>query len=353
MSLEQQIQQESERFYVLFGRLSDTQWSEAAMPEVKSHLTALQNQARLTKNTINKFNMTVDKEYKRLADLKGHGVRHVWYQVRGKLEQRLDEQEKTWLREFEKCKEEEQRLAVLQEQINSAEQHLHQCQSTYEEYAKTKKELDELLEYYFFGVTPSYPDEDAMEQKLQKEKEHLITLQNYHRIFMHTFELLQKANQALKVSLRALNDALNMNTFDLFSDSSFADMAVSSYLAKARNASAQAQQFVNEARRLYPSMPHTGDLHIKQDNLVFNVIFDNIWTDMSMRKKIREALDRISHADAVLANILLEMKQKLNKCETDRDMTSKNVKRMAAEHFSARVAIVKNIIQPPPPYSTT
>ncbi|CAF3953656.1 unnamed protein product [Rotaria sp. Silwood1] len=353
MSLEQQIQNESERFQALFNHLSDTQWSEAALPEVKLDLGALQMQARQTKDKINKFNATVDKEYKRLADIKGHGVRHVWYRVRGKLEQRLDEQEKTWLREFEKCKEEEQRLTVLQEQINSAQQHLHQCESAYEDYVKTKKELGELLEHYFFGVTPSYPDEDAMEQKLQMEKEHLIILQNQHRILTNTFELLQKANRALKVSLEALEDALNMNTFDLFSDSSFADMAVSSYLAKARNASAQAQQFVNEARRLYPSMPHIGDLHIKQDNLVFNVIFDNIFTDMSMRKKIREAIDRISRADAILANILSAMKQKLDKCEADRHTASKNVKRMAAEHFSARIAIVKDIIQPPPPYSAT
>ncbi|CAF4996443.1 unnamed protein product, partial [Rotaria sp. Silwood1] len=134
MSMEQQIQNESERFQALFNRLSDTQWSEAALPEVKLDLGALQMQARQTKDKISKFNATVDKEYKRLADIKGHGVRHVWYRVRGKLEQRLDEQEKTWLREFEKCKEEEQHLTVLQEQINSAQQHLHQCESAYEDY---------------------------------------------------------------------------------------------------------------------------------------------------------------------------------------------------------------------------
>ncbi|CAF4869358.1 unnamed protein product, partial [Rotaria sp. Silwood1] len=134
MSLEQQIQNESERFQALFNHLSDTQWSEAALPEVKLDLGALQMQARQTKDKISKFNATVDKEYKRLADIKGHGVRHVWYRVRGKLEQRLDEQEKTWLREFEKCKEEEQHLTVLQEQINSAQQHLHQCESAYEDY---------------------------------------------------------------------------------------------------------------------------------------------------------------------------------------------------------------------------
>jgi chromosome segregation ATPase len=352
MSLEQQIEKESERFQALFSRLSDTQWSEAVVPEAESHLDACQSQARLTQNKINAFNAAADKEHKRLVDIKGHGVRHAWYKVRGKLEQRLDEQENTWLREFEKCKEEEQRLAVLKEEIYSAQKHLHQCQGAYEEYAKTKQALDGLLEHFFSGVTPSYPDEDAMEQNLKREEEHLTTLQNYHRVFTNVFHLLQKAHQAVTVSRRELDDALDMNSFDLFSHSSFADMAVSSHLAKARDASAQAQQFINEARRVYPNMPDIGELHIKQDNLVFNIMFDNIWTDMNMRQMIHEASNRISRADAVLVGILLGIKEKLEKCEADRDKTSKDVKRLAAEHFSARVTIVQNIIEPPPPYSS-
>jgi hypothetical protein len=352
MSLEQQIQKENERFQALFDRLSDTQWSEAALPEAQSHLTICQNQASLTQDKINAFNAAADKEHKRLVEIKEHSIRHAWYKIRGKLEQRLDEQEKAWLREFEKCKEEEQRSAVLKEEIHSAQKFLHQCQSAYAEYAKSKRALDELLEHFFSGETPSYPNEDAMEQNLKMAKEHLTSLENYHRVFTQVFRLLQKAHQAITVCRRELEGALDMNTFDLFSHSSFADMAVSSHLAKARDASTQAQQLVNEARRVYPNIPHIGELHIKQDNLVFNVMFDNIWTDMNMRQMIREASERISRAHAVLMNILSEIKEKLAKCEADRDKTSKDVKRLAIEHFTARITIVRNIIEPPPPYAS-
>ncbi|CAF3865377.1 unnamed protein product [Rotaria sordida] len=133
MSFEQQIQKESERFHTLCDRLFDTQWSEAALPEAQAQLTAYENQARLTQNNINAFNAAADKEYERLVNIKGHGVKHVWYKIRGKLEQHLDEQEMTWLRDFEKCKEEEQRLLLLKEKINTAQTYLQQCQDTYEE----------------------------------------------------------------------------------------------------------------------------------------------------------------------------------------------------------------------------
>jgi hypothetical protein len=52
-----------------------------------------------------------------------------------------------------------------------------------------------------------------------------------------------------------------------------------------------------------------------------------------------------------LTNILLEIKLKLLQCKFDQDQTSNDVKRLAAEHFTARVAIVRNIIEPPPEYS--
>ncbi|CAF4273932.1 unnamed protein product [Rotaria socialis] len=256
MSLERQIQQESERFQTLLGRLSDTQWSEAALPKAKSHVEACRSQAHLAQEKIITFNAASEKEHKRLVDMKGHGAKHIWYKVRGKLEHRLEEQERKWLQEFEKYKEEEHHLAVLNEEICSAEKHLHQCQRSYEEFLETK------------------------------------------------------------------------------------------------NAAAQSQRFINEAKRVYPKILDIGDLHINQNNLVFNIMFDNIWTDMSMRKMIHEASNRISRADTLLVNILAGMKAKLQECEADRDKTNEVVKQLMAKHFSTRITMVKNIIGPPPPYSS-
>ncbi|CAF1122754.1 unnamed protein product [Adineta ricciae] len=352
MSLDQQIQRESERFQILFNRLSETKWSETAIPEAQSRLLASQEQARRVQDKINAFNSAADKEHKRLLDIKGHGVRHAWYKVRGTLEQRVDEQEKVWLKEFEKCKEEEEHLTILKDEIQSAQTFLHQCQSAYDEYVKSKRALDGLLEHFFSGKTPSYPDEDRMEQNLRNQEKHLVNLQNHQRLLAHVVQLLQRAHQAVAISRQALNEALNMNTFDMFSSSSFADMAVSSCLAKARNAAAQAQQLLNEARRLYPNIPHIGELYIKQDNLVFNIMFDNIFTDLHMRQTIQEAMHRITRAEGMLTGILMAMKEQLGRCEAECFQKSNEVKRLATEHFTTRVTIVKNIIEPPPPYQS-
>ena len=352
MSLKQQIQHESEQFRTLFDRFSATYWSVSALPEAESGFSTCQNQARLTQHIIDEFNAAAEKEYKNLIKVKGHGVKHAWYKIRGKLDEHLDEKEKLWLQNFERCKEEEQRLAVINEEMNSAQTYLQQCRNAFEEHLKTKRALDDLLNRFFSDTTPSYPVEDAMEENLKEAQAHLVMLQNNHRIFTHICYLLQNAHQALTACHQALNKAMRMNTFDLFSDSSFADVAVNSHLAHARNMSIKAQQLINEARRVDPNVPYIGNLHIQQDNLLFNIMFDNIWTDMNMRAMISEACDRISRADAILTNVLFEMREKLNECESDRDETSNDVKRLAAEHFNARINIVKEIIESPPPYSS-
>jgi hypothetical protein len=103
----------------------------------------------------------------------------------------------------------------LNEEIYSSQKHLQQYQCAYEEYTKTKRALDKLFERFFSGVTPSYPDEDAMEQNLKKEEEYLIILQNDYNVLQHVVHLLKEAHQAVIISRRALNDALNMNTYEL------------------------------------------------------------------------------------------------------------------------------------------
>ena len=40
------------------------------------------------------------------------------------------------------------------------------------------------------AVTPSYHDEDAMEQNLKESKVHLIALQNYHRVLKEQITIL-------------------------------------------------------------------------------------------------------------------------------------------------------------------
>ncbi len=153
MSTEQHLRKDSERFTTLFSRLSNIQWNECAIQEAQTHLATCQSQARLIQEKINVCNAVVDKEHQRFVDMKACGIIHIWYMIQGKLEQNLAKQEKAWLQALEKRKEEEQRLVVLKEEIFSAEQHLYQCQNSYEEHTRANRILGSLSQSFSSGGT--------------------------------------------------------------------------------------------------------------------------------------------------------------------------------------------------------
>ncbi|CAF3955227.1 unnamed protein product [Adineta steineri] len=353
MSFEQRIKKESERFQTLFNHISDTQWSAAAMPEAQSRLTTCQRQTRLTQVKIDTFKAIADKEHKRFLNIKKHNIKHAWHKFRGTLEQSLDEQEKIWLRELKKYQEEEQHLIVLKEEMNSAEKHMQQCQDTYNDHTTTKRELNELLDDLFSDVTSSYSNEDILKHNLEIKKECLINLQNNERILKHVFHLLKKTSRALTISHRALNHALNMKTCHLFSYCCFANMAINSYFTKAQDQSIQAQQLLTEAKRIYSNLLSIDNRHMTYDNSLFNTMFGNICLDTNIRKMTEESSNRLTCADTVLVSILLQIKEQVGKCEGDRDRTNKDIKRLAGEYFTARIDIIRNIIESLNSNSTT
>ena len=116
-----------------------------------------------------------------------------------------------------------------------------------------------------------------------------------------------------------------MNTFDMFSRNGYADWMVHSALAQARDLAARAQYLVAEVRRIEPGVPHLGDIRIEQDNLVFNVIFDNIFTDLRVRQLIQESFAKVQRATATLKNTVLPQvmtqsqagQARLESCQTE------------------------------------
>src|SRR5438046_5006890 len=144
------------------------------------------------------------------------------------------------------------------------------------------------MEQLFAGPTPSFPSEDALEQSLVSTRQRLDDVNVLAKRQQYITKSLQRALECLAGALQALQSSLQMNTFDLFSRGGYADWMVHSALAQARDLAARAQFLISEVRRIEPTTPHIGDIDIEQDNLVFNIIFDNIFTDLRVRQIIQE-----------------------------------------------------------------
>ena len=345
MTFEQRVQQSKERFELLMKRLSDTEWSQAAMSDAQSRLATCHRQTRLTNMKINVSHAAADKEHERFVAIKKHGLRHVWYKVRGTLDQSLSDQAKAWVRELKKYQEEEQRLIALKEEIGAARSHLQQCHDSHAQYTMAKLELNDLLDDFFAVATPSDTYENTLKADLRKKQERLVALQSNVRISRHVLHLLIKAHRAVSNTRQILDDAILMETSDLFSYCMFGNVVVKSHLNRAKDALAEVPQLLANAKRLYSSVPSIDDPAVPKNHTIFDISLDSISLRIDASGKLNQSLHRITDVHTALTSTLSDMKAQMEQCEAERTQTSRDMKRLATVHFILRSTIVQNLIE--------
>jgi hypothetical protein len=221
------------------------------------------------------------------------------------LEEKIEEEEKYWLKEYELVQAAKARGEEQEKEAREAKKLHDQCVESNRIYKQAQKDLNDLMEQLFAGPTPSFPSEDEIEQALITTRQRLDDVNVLAKRQQYITNSLKRALECLVGALQALQSSLQMNTFDLFSRGGYADWMVHSALAQARDLAARAQFLISEVRRIEPTTPHIGDIHIEQDNLVFNIIFDNIFTDLRVRQIIQESLVKVQRAASTLQNQIL------------------------------------------------
>jgi len=111
--------------------LSESEWAIAALPQATKTLQAAETAVKSTREKILTFDKRSKDQLGRLQNLKHHSVKRAWYKTTGQLEERLDAEEKEWLRQYElvqgaKAKAEEQDKEVADAKKGcSLDRHLH------------------------------------------------------------------------------------------------------------------------------------------------------------------------------------------------------------------------------------
>ncbi|CAF0978707.1 unnamed protein product [Adineta ricciae] len=340
MTFEEQIRTNSKRFQLLMKQLSDTEWSETALADAKSRLSACVREIHASQMKIKSCQIAADKQHQRFVGIKKIGVRYIWYKVRRRYGQLVDEQAKAWLREFRKCQDEQQRLTALKEEIVVAQKNLHHCQQNYEQYTQTRQELNELLDQLFSLTEPPHPYEDALKQDIKKKQEYLLILQGNSRIFRHVFHILTKAQRAILIAQQAIAGALNMNTLNKFSRYIFGRTIINSYLFKAKDASTQLQELLNEVKGIRSELSLLSHVYIQNDDVILNTLFNNL-----CKNKLDESSNDVASLHTMLFTALSQIKEQMERCEVERNQTIKDVNRLTKIHFVLRCAIVISTIE--------
>ena len=160
-----------------------------------------------------------------------------------------------------------------------------------------KKELDALYKSIFDGPTPDIPEEDQKEHAVGQAEQNYNTVSLQLSTEKQARDILTDAEKFLKAAINDILDAENHASMDLYGfGGTWSEMAEHSALIKCQQNVSQVEQLITQAQRVQPAVQKIGDIRIPQMDIMSNVVFDNVFSDYDMRKRIQASLKQLQDA---------------------------------------------------------
>lgn len=178
--------------------------------------------------------------------------------------------------------------------------------------------LNELYNTIFTGPTPDLPAEDAKEAEIQNVWNSFNAIQMQLSTQQQVMSILTDADTFLKRAVGDMADAKSASTADLWGvGGTFSEMAERSALSRCQSHVSQVEMLMGQANRMQPTIAHLGPMQIVEQNFMTDVFFDNIFTDLNMRDKIRASQEQLNAAQRKLLGELNKANERVNAVKGD------------------------------------
>lgn len=334
-SVQSKIQAAAPRNQELIQILAETDYAKPAHEQQKRYIADVENEIKQLDTRIKQLEETRKKELKDHEKYRDSVMKRFAYKVsrkEAKFNERASKEEKEYfdvLQEEHKAKEIRKNREANLIEAQNARRDLEHVASRHDQ---AQKDLDDLYDSIFEGPTPGFPDEDAKEQAAHD------ALNQYHdlRVRVETesqvLTLLGNAGGKMKTSQYHLAEARSHSQMDMFGGGAMSDMLERNALNKAEIACMEAKMAVEQAQRLSPEVHAMPPVSIAQGNMMSDVFFDNIFTDMAFHEKIKASQAEQERAHKDLDAQFLNARQRLESSKQYLQQLSTNLE-------SSRVAL--------------
>ncbi|KAF7517855.1 hypothetical protein G7054_g13666 [Neopestalotiopsis clavispora] len=312
-----QIRAAAPRNHELLAILSETDHAPPDLHNQRTYLADLNQQLINQGNNIRNLEQKRQKELSEHANYRDSVMRRFAYKVGGKKEKfaaRAAQEEREYfdaLQEEHRAKEQHKAVQQLRDDALRVRDGLA---AEVERREQAQRDLDGLYESIFSGPTPEFPDED--------QKEHRGT-----------------------VAWQAVEEALDHSRMDMFGGGTFTDMMERNALSQAEMAVQDAFWHFRNAQRSDPLIQDLPPLKIAQGNLMSDVFFDNIFTDMAFHDKIKDSRAELQRCIDVLRAQLQGATAKHQELARDQDVKNEALKTARAELQLARKEIFERTVR--------
>lgn len=290
--IEAKIRETSERNSELLNILHQT---DSALPDLEAQKHQV---ADLEKQVAQQAERLKQIGYRRKQELREHEhyrdsvLRRFAFKMSGKadkFEARAAKEEREY---FDVLQEEHQADVMkknLDEMLADAKTVRGELEIRAATHVEAQRELDSLYESIFTGPSPGFPEEDQRERETSNALRIYKEARSRAEAEGQVVNILTQAQNRLNGALMAMEDALHASRRDMYGGGTFSDMMERNALNQAENLVRQATALVTQAQRASTMVRPLPPVRIAQGNLLGDVFFDNIFSDMAFHEKIQQS----------------------------------------------------------------
>lgn len=354
-SIKEQIAAAGPRNAQLLSTLAETDHAPASLKQQVAFINDLQDSLKRTEQHISKLNQSTQKELKDHEKYRDSTVKRFAYRVGGKkekFEQKASKEEREYFEAVVAQKHAEDERTVLRTQLEEARKKKANYEKAADTHKQAQEELDELYNSIFAGPTPDFPEEDPKELSVYEAERKRDDTQTKLTRVSQAVDTLNQAQRAMYICRGRVSEALDYSSWDLFGGGAFADLAERNALSEATSAAMQAGVLVTQARKLDSNVQPFNMPQIAQGNILSDVVFDNIFTDLAFHDKIKQSSADVQRAAAQLTQQHQLAVQRQQEIQKDRTAVEKELARARDELQKIRQdAFEKVAASHPPAYS--
>ncbi|KAH0429078.1 hypothetical protein CcaCcLH18_08705 [Colletotrichum camelliae] len=311
--LESKIRQAAVKNRELLSTLSSTDHAVPDLTQQRRLIADLDAQLAASDKHVKELDTRRRKELKDHEKYRDSVMRRFVHKAvgkRDKFDERAAREEREYfdvLQEEHREKEINKNLRTQLDEATRARAPLEVAAQTHEE---AQRELDSLYEAIFAGPTSGYPEEDAKEQEASRAMRAYQDTRSKAEAEQHAIKLLMDAMKRMGDALRNMDDALSHSRMDMFGGGTMTDMMERSALQRAESATQEARMLVMQAQRMTPYIGDLPPFNINHGNLMGDVLFDNIFTDMAFHDEIKKSRMSVERCTQALSRFLHETRDR-------------------------------------------
>ncbi|KAI1874440.1 hypothetical protein JX265_004648 [Neoarthrinium moseri] len=353
------IQEAAPRNKELLGVLRETDHARPDLDQQKRYIADLDAQLKDIEKRVRELSRKRMKELQDHEKYRDSVMRRFAYKV-GRKTEKFDAKAAKEEREYFDALQEEHGAKEQQKGLTSLRQEALRAQSDLEQkvarHVQAQQDLDGLYNSIFQGPTPDFPEED------NRERLYTVNLQKYQES-RGKFERQSQAVQSLRDASdrlanagRFIEEALDHSRMDMFGGGSITDMMERNALHNAEMQVNDAFWHVSHARREDPTIHELPPLKIAKGNIMSDMLFDNIFTDMAFHDKIKDSSQELKMCVKVLAAQIQGAMGRCQELDWDQKQKSEELDKARIDLQKARESIFERTgggAEAPPSYEAT